>query len=52
MIVTPYTLSQSIQTIQNKYGRTIVMIEFEDGTGKSFNVRFSGDKHKTYIRLN
>ena len=51
MAVIRYTLTQAIPVIQEKYGRTIEMIEYEDGTCRSFNVRFSGDKRKTYIRL-
>lgn len=38
-----YNLVQAIQMIEEQYNRTIVMIEYEDGSGKSFNVRFIGD---------
>ncbi len=51
MAVILYTLVEAIQVIQEKYGRTIEMIEYEDGTCRAFNVRFSGDKRKTYIWL-
>jgi len=38
-----YNLVQAIQMIERQYHRTVSMIEYEDGSGRSFNVRFMGD---------
>ena len=46
-----YNLSQAILMIEKQWNRTIAMIEYEDGSGRSFNVRFMGDKKSTYLRL-
>lgn len=46
-----YNLTQAIQMIERQYGRTVEMIEYEDGSGRSFNVRFMGDNKITYLRL-
>ena len=45
------TLTQAIQKIETKYQRRVMMIEFEDGSGFKFNVRFYGDKNITFVNL-
>ena len=46
-----YNLAQAILMIERQYNRTIAMIEYEDGSGRSFNVRFMGDKKPYCLRL-
>jgi hypothetical protein len=46
-----YNLSQAIQIIERHYNKALSMIEFEDGSGKSFNVIFVGENKKQYVRL-
>ena len=44
------TLAQAIATIENKYSKTVTAIQYEDGSGRSFNVQLNGGKWQ-YVRL-
>jgi hypothetical protein len=46
-----YTLTQAIKMIEKQYGMVVSMIEYEDGSGRSFNVRFMGENKTYYLRL-
>jgi hypothetical protein len=46
-----YNLIQAIQMIEKQYAKSIEMIEYEDGSGKSFNVRFMGESRNIHLRL-
>jgi predicted component of viral defense system (DUF524 family) len=46
-----YTLIQVIQHLENKTGKKVVFIEYEDGSGKSFNYKLMGDPKNQYIRF-
>lgn len=46
-----YNLVQAIQMIERQYRKTVLMIEYEDGSGRSFNVRFMGELKTTHLRL-
>ena len=45
------TLVEAIQRIETKYEKKVMMIEFEDGSGTKFNVRFYKDRNCTFIDL-
>ena len=46
-----YNLPQAIQMIEKQYCKTVAMIEYEDGSGRSFNVRFMGENKTVHLRL-
>jgi hypothetical protein len=46
-----YNLTQAIQMIERQYNKTVSMIEYEDGSGRSFNVMFMGETKKRHLRL-
>jgi hypothetical protein len=46
-----YNLTQAIQMIEKQYRKTVAMIEYEDGSGRSFNVRFIGELKTVHLRL-
>lgn len=46
-----YTLTEAIQVIESKFNRTVLGIEFEDGSMRKFNVQLSGNAGKTFIDL-
>ena len=46
-----YNLSQAISMIEKQYRKTVAMIEYEDGSGRSFNVRFMGENKTVHLRL-
>ena len=46
-----FTLSEAIAYIEFQYGRKILSIEYEDGSGRRFNVRFFGSNKATFVAL-
>lgn len=46
-----HALTRAITIIADKHNRPIQAIEFEDGSGWRFNVRFAGDNLYTFINL-
>ena len=46
-----FTLSDAINYIEFQKGRKILAIEYEDGSGRCFNVRFFGSNKWEFVRL-
>lgn len=46
------TLQNAINEIESRFPlRKVVMIEYEDGSGKKFNYRLNGDSKNRFINL-
>ncbi len=46
-----YTLEDAIKLIEFNKGRKILAIEYEDGSGRCFNVRFFGSNKWNFVKL-
>ena len=46
-----HKLWQAAQIIEAMYGKTVTMIEFEDGSGHKFNFKIQGEDKKQFINL-
>ncbi len=46
-----HKLWQAAQIIEAIYKKPLVMIEFEDGTGQTFNFRLIGETEKKFVNL-
>jgi hypothetical protein len=46
-----FTLSDAINYIEIKKGRKIMAIEYEDGSGRCFNVRFFGSNKWEFVKI-
>lgn len=44
-------LWQAIQIIEAMYKKAVTMIEFEDGSGNTFNFRLVGERKTQFINL-
>jgi len=44
------TLATAITTIETKYRKKVTAIQYEDGSGRSFNVQLNGGKWQ-WVRL-
>ena len=47
-----HTLQEAIVLIEVKCFRKVLGIEYEDGSGLNYNVRFFGSKKWEFVRLN
>ena len=46
-----FTLEEAIRYIEFQKGRKILAIEYEDGSGRNFNVRFFGSNKWNFVKL-
>lgn len=46
-----YTLIEAIRLIQRYYAREVSMIEFEDGSYRNFNFKFTGDNVMRFVNM-
>lgn len=46
-----YTLAYAIECLETALKKSVVFIEYEDGSGKTFNYRLEGDTKNRFVRF-
>ena len=46
-----YTLAYAIECLEKALKKQIVFIEYEDGSGKTFNYRLAGETRNRFVRF-
>ena len=46
-----YTLAYAIECLETASKKPVVFIEYEDGTGATFNYRLAGDTKNRFVRF-
>ena len=45
------TLAETIKLIEDRFEAIVTAIEYEDGSGKNFNVRLNSEARWTFVRI-
>lgn len=46
-----YTLAYAIECLEKALKKSVVFIEYEDGSGKTFNYRLADDTKNRFVRF-
>ena len=46
-----YTLAYAVEILETASKKPVVFIEYEDGSGKTFNYRYAGETKNRFVRF-